>query len=248
MWRAVSASLEELHERFACRAFLAGQRRHPPAGRPSAAAARGDGTAGAGGRIPLPAGRRLGPASRLLRVVRRRVCSGRPSTCATPPSRCTRPSRTSSTRSSATPTNWPVRATPTCTAWSGAAVARTRERGGPALPFARVLVHHGVRGGPRGRRAAGVRRGHPFVGRGDVRLSRGRSAAGRPGGHGPGRLRHHPLPARPVCVVVGLRAGGSARAAFWNRTTTPLPQPCCARLGRAGPWVPREGRGVIRRS
>ena len=71
-------------------------------------------------------------------------------------------------------------------------------RGEPALPLARVLVHGRVRRRRRARRAEGLRRGHPVVVRRDRRVPRHGAPPDRPGRDGHRRLRHHPLPARPL--------------------------------------------------
>ena len=83
---------------FACRAFLDGKDGAPAAGRPGAAADRGEWSVGAGGTDSVtsrsPGWRRCGTSTGRSRA----GCSGRPSTSATRRCPCTPPSRTSSTR------------------------------------------------------------------------------------------------------------------------------------------------------
>ena len=115
----------------------------------------------------------------------------------------------------------------------GAAVARTRDE--EALRFLSHVFWYTMEFGVvrEGGRAAGVRRGHPVVGRGDVQLPRRRPAPVDLLAMGRAELRHHPLPARAVRVVVGRPSWRIGCARFWNRTTTPLPHPA------AQGWVGR---------
>ncbi len=162
------------------------------------AAARGDGPAGAGGRVPLPARGRIGPACGTSTVRSPTGCSGRPSTSAT--RRCPlytpEPDVIHEVIGHANQLAGPGYAD--MYRLVGAAVARTRDE--EALRFLSHVFWYTMEFGVvrERRRASSVRSGHPVVGRRDVQL-----------------------PPTPTCVpsTCWPWAGRS--------TTSPASSPCC---------------------